>query len=131
MSSLHLNVLIRVCYFFLGTELSTRRLLPHLHLKIQLWQRRLKINVLRELGVTQKNSSAIDVLCYMFMSAAKSLIDFSSRSHSQMSNLMNQARLKVLKARDDMIMVRDQCSYLTYMFRSSYSLCVLFIAAIR
>lgn len=35
------------------------------------------------------------------------LIDFSSHSHRQMSNLMNQSRLKVLKARDDMIAVRD------------------------
>lgn len=30
---------------------------------------------------------------------------FLPTAHSQMSNLMNQARLKVLKARDDMITV--------------------------
>lgn len=41
---------------------------------------------------------------YLIMCVA---IDFFFCSHSQMSNLMNQARLKVLKARDDMIMVRD------------------------
>ncbi|KAA8590456.1 hypothetical protein FQN60_014390 [Etheostoma spectabile] len=35
--------------------------------------------------------------------ADNSLIDFSIHSYSQMSNLLNQARLKVLKARDDMI----------------------------
>lgn len=38
-----------------------------------------------------------------------------------MSNLMNQARLKVLKARDDMITVRDQLSTLTHMLSSYYT----------
>lgn len=58
-----------------------------------------------------QNSCVTDVLCYMFVSAANLLIDFSFRSHSQMSNLTNQARLRVLKARDDMITVIDQLIY--------------------
>lgn len=61
----------------------------------------------------------------MLMFAANLLVDFSFHSLSQMSNLMNQARLKVLKARDDMIMVRDLLTQM-YIFHSCYKLTQVF-----
>lgn len=57
----------------------------------------------------------LTLLCWgsLCMSTAKSLPDASFHFISQMSNLMNQARLKVLKARDDMITVSKSFFRLT------------------
>lgn len=66
--------------------------------------------LLLSLNLFIRNSKPTDFLFWspLCMSTANSLRGTFFHFLSQMSNLMNQARLKVLKARDDMITVRNQ-----------------------